>query len=182
MKYLCLWTLCIYIWQHVNNQNDDIFQRNFLLFFFFLFSPFCFYLCFLFMMLSATSWKNLFIHIYISCSDVTPFHSARQYVSTGFELACQMRSEFCLIQRGFQLYMLFVYKQFPAQWWTHHSYINHMSFHKRKKRQCCAPSAQKSDDYRCPSALFLRLCTVFSAHCPNCGLSRDEKMPNASLN
>ncbi len=69
------WNICVneqqYIYlqiscQHVNNQIDVMSFRET--------SSCCFSFCFPFL-----------CYIYI-CSDVTPFHSARQYASTGFEL------------------------------------------------------------------------------------------------
>lgn len=65
-------------WQHVNNQIDVMSFRETSSCCFSLFSPFCAFL----------SWFNVVSHLmdFISRSDVTPFHSVKQYVSTGFEL------------------------------------------------------------------------------------------------
>lgn len=75
----------------------------------FLFSPFWFYLCFSFM-LSATSWKKIIIRVYIYIyilfwRDSFPFSKAICVHWLWTHLS-QMWSEFCLIQRGFQLYVI----------------------------------------------------------------------------
>lgn len=108
--------------------------------------------------------KNLFIHMYISCSDVTPFHSARQYVSTGFELtSLRCEASFCLIQRGFQLYMLFVYKHFLA------AVMNCSSQELLEKKKASVLRVVCSEVGR----LSMSICFVFKAlYCLLCILSK----------
>lgn len=123
MKYLCKWTLYMYIylqisWQHVNNQIDVIsFRETSSLFFLFCLALSDFIYAFLSWCCQPPHGKiGIYIYIYthISCYDVTPFHSARQYASTGFEVTSLRCGASFVWSKGAFNYTCYLYKHFPA--------------------------------------------------------------------